>query len=60
MGRRTEITLGVVDVDGDGVGDVVVGRAVSQPPRLVPSSMGGMVGFEEIDVGVRVRIERLR
>lgn len=60
MGRRTEITLGVVDVDGDGAGDVVVGRAVSRPPRLVPSSIGGMVGFEQIDIGVRVRIERLR
>jgi hypothetical protein len=26
----------------------------------VPWSMGGMVGFEQIDVGVRVRIERFR
>jgi len=25
----------------------------------VPSSVGGMVGFEEIRVGVRVRVERV-
>jgi hypothetical protein len=60
MGGRTQITLGVIDVDGDGAADVVVGRAVSRPPRIVPPSVGGMVGFEQIEVGVRVRIERLR
>lgn len=59
MGERTTIVLSVADDDGDGVPDVVVGRAVSQPPRVVPSSLGGMVGFEEIRVGVRVRIERV-
>ena len=59
MGERTTITLAVEDDDGDGVPDVVVGRAVSSPPRVVPSSLGGMVGFETIQVGVRVRIERM-
>jgi len=59
MGERTTIVLSVVDDDGDGVADAVVGRAVSQPPRVVPSSVGGMVGFEEIRVGVRVRVERV-
>jgi hypothetical protein len=59
MGERTTITLTVEDDDGDGVPDVVVGRAVSTPPRIVPSSLGGMVGFETIRVGVRVRIERI-
>lgn len=59
MGERTVVRLGVVDDDGDGAPDVVVGRAVSRPPRVVPSSLGGMVGFEEIEVGVRVRIERM-
>lgn len=59
MGERTVVQLGVVDDDGDGAPDVVVGRAVSRPPRVVPSSLGGMVGFEEIEVGVRVRIERM-
>lgn len=60
MGERTEITLRLSDVDGDGEADVVVGRAVSAAPRIVPVSIGGMVGFERIDVGVQVRVERLR
>jgi len=38
----------------------VVGRAVAEPPRLVPRSVGGMVGFEQIRAGVRVRLERVR
>jgi hypothetical protein len=59
MGRRpsTVISLEVVDDDGDGVGDVVVGHAVAEPPRFVPPAVGGMVGFEQIDASVRVRVE---
>jgi hypothetical protein len=60
MGERTTISLDTVDVDGDGAADVVVGRAVTVPPRVVPRSVGGMIGFDQIRVGVRVRIERLR
>lgn len=62
MGRRpsTVIELEVVDEDGDGVGDVVVGRARAVPPRFVPPSIGGMIGFEQITAGVRVRVERVR
>ena len=62
MGRRpsTVIELEVVDEDGDGADDVVVGRARAVPPRFVPPSIGGMIGFEEITAGSRVRIERLR
>ena len=60
MGRRTTITLRLEDVDGDGLADVVVGRATATPPRVVPSSMGGMIGFEHIHAGVRVRVERVR
>jgi hypothetical protein len=60
MGERTEITLRVVDGDGDGVGDTVVGDAVAVPPRVIPRSIGGMVGFEEIRASVRVRVERVR
>jgi hypothetical protein len=60
MGERTTVKLDLVDVDGDGLADVVVGRAAAVPPRLVPRSVGGMVGFEEIRAGVRVRVERSR
>jgi hypothetical protein len=60
MGDRTAIVLELEDADGDGVADVVVGRAVAEPPRLVPRSVGGMVGFEQIREGVRIRLERVR
>ena len=62
MGRRpsTVIELDVVDEDGDGVADVVIGRARARPPRFVPPSIGGMIGFDEITAGTRVRIERVR
>jgi hypothetical protein len=62
MGRRpsTVIELDLVDEDGDGLGDVVVGRARAVPPRFVPPSIGGMIGFEQITAGVRVRVERVR
>jgi hypothetical protein len=60
MGSRTTIELSAVDDDGDGLPDVVVGTARSSPPRIVPGSVGGMVGFETVTVSVRVRIERLR
>jgi hypothetical protein len=62
MGRRpsTVIELEALDEDGDGAADVVVGRARAVPPRFVPPSIGGMIGFEEITAGSRVRIERLR
>jgi hypothetical protein len=62
MGRRpsTVIELDVVDEDGDGAGDVVQGHAVAEPPRFVPPSIGGMLGFEQITASVRVRVERVR
>jgi hypothetical protein len=60
MGDRTEVVLRLEDDDGDGVGDVVAGRAVAVPPRVMPSSVGGMLGFERITVAVRVRVERVR
>lgn len=60
MGDRTAITLEPVDADGDGAPDVITGEAVGVPPRVVPGSVSGMVGVDEIRVGVRVRIERPR
>jgi hypothetical protein len=38
----------------------VAGEAVSVPPRFVPRSVGGMLGFEEVRASVRVRVERFR
>jgi hypothetical protein len=60
MGERTTIELEPVDTDGDGLADVIAGEARGAPPRVVPRSVGGMMGFEEIRVGVRVRVERPR
>jgi hypothetical protein len=60
MGDRSEITLRLVDEDGDGSGDAVVGEAVAVPPRVVPPSIGGMVGFEQVRAAVRVRVEGFR
>jgi hypothetical protein len=60
MGDRTTITLDLVDTDGDGAADVVVGDGVAVPPRVVPRSVGGMIGFEEVRAGVQVRLERPR
>ena len=62
MGRRpsTVVELEAVDEDADGLADVVVGRARAVPPRFVPPSIGGMIGFDEITAGSRVRIERVR
>ena len=60
MGDRTTILLRLVDDDADGVPDVVAGSAVASPPRFVPPPLGGVAGLDDIDVAVRVRIERRR
>jgi len=60
MGDRTTILLRVEDDDADGVPDVVVGSALADPPRFVPPGLSGVAGLDDIDVSVRVRIERFR
>ena len=60
MGHRSDIRLRLVDDDGDSVADTVVGDATAMPPRVVPRSLGGMVGFGEIRASVRVRVEQVR
>jgi hypothetical protein len=60
MGERTTILLRLVDDDADGVPDVVVGSALADPPRFVPPGLSGVGGLDDIDVSVRVRIERFR
>ena len=60
VGRRpsTVIELEIVDEDGDGVGDVVVGRAVVEPPRFAPGA--SIFGFDLITASVRVQVEHPR
>jgi hypothetical protein len=60
MGERTTILLRLEDDDADGVPDAVVGSALADPPRFVPLPLGGVAGLDDIDVSVRVRIERFR
>jgi hypothetical protein len=60
LGDHVSVHLSTVDVDGDGDPDLVVGQAVANPPRVLPTSIGGMVGFEEVQAGVSVRVERVR
>ncbi|HZM42647.1 MAG TPA: hypothetical protein VFB94_26205 [Acidimicrobiales bacterium] len=60
VGRRpsTVIELEIVDEDGDGVGDVVVGHAVVEPPRFAPGA--SIFGFDLINASVRVQVEHPR
>ena len=60
VGRKpsTVIELEIVDEDGDGVGDVVVGHAVVEPPRFAPGA--GVFGFDVITASVRVQVEHAR
>jgi hypothetical protein len=60
VGRRpsTVIELEIMDEDRDGVGDVVVGHAVVEPPRFAPGA--SVFGFDLITASVRVRVERAR
>jgi hypothetical protein len=60
MGGRTTILLRLEDDDADGVPDIVVGSALADPPRFVPPGLSGIAGLDDIDVSVRVRIERFR
>ncbi|MFP3902352.1 MAG: hypothetical protein ACLFXM_15965 [Acidimicrobiia bacterium] len=60
MGERTTVELAYVDDDGDDLPDVVEGRAVAVPPGLIPRTLGGAFGVGEVDVSVRIRVERFR
>jgi hypothetical protein len=48
------------DTDGDGIDDTVVLEVVAAPPRLIPSSIGGSIGLDEVRRVVRVRTEQER
>lgn len=60
VGERATFTWATDDSDGDGEPDTVVLRVVAVPPRFIPPSIGGAIGFGEIDRVVRVRQEQLQ
>ncbi len=59
VGSTAGFRWGLDDVDGDGVADTVVLEVVATPPRLVPPSIGGAIGLDEIRRIVRVRLEQV-
>jgi hypothetical protein len=58
VGRSASFSWATDDADGDGTNDTVVLEVVAQPPRLIPSSIGGSIGLDEIRRVVRVRREQ--
>lgn len=57
VGDDAEFAWSTDDADRDGEDDTVVLVVVAVPPRFVPSSIGGSVGFGEVRRIVRVRLE---
>ena len=57
VGDDAEFIWDAVDTDGDGEADTVELEVVAVPPRFVPPSIGGAVGFGEIRRTARARIE---
>ncbi len=60
VGEEASFTWDADDSDGDGTADTVVLRVVAVPPRFIPPSIGGAIGFGEIRRVVRVRMEGLQ
>lgn len=60
VGDDAEFTWDAIDSDGDGEPDTIALEVVAVPPRFVPASIGGVVGFGEIRRTARVRIEGFR
>jgi hypothetical protein len=59
VGRSAVFAWSVDDANGDGDHDTVVLEVVARPPRLIPSSIGGAIGLDEVRRTVRVRIEAI-
>lgn len=58
IGDQATFEWAVDDADGDGVDDTVVLEVVATPPRLIPASIGGAIGLDEVRRVVRVRAEQ--
>lgn len=60
VGSSASFTWATDDSDGDGADDTVVLEVVARPPRLIPPSIGGAIGLDEIRRTVRVRSEQVQ
>jgi hypothetical protein len=60
VGDEATFEWALDDTDADGVDDTVVLEVVATPPRLIPSSIGGSIGLDEVRRTVRVLLERAR
>jgi hypothetical protein len=58
VGSTATFEWDVDDADGDGTPDTVVLEIVARPPRLIPPSVGGSIGLDEVRRTVRVRTEQ--
>jgi hypothetical protein len=59
VGAAAQFRWDLDDSDGDGLDDTVVLEVVAAPPRVLPSSISGAVGWDDIRRTVRVRIEQV-
>ena len=59
VGAGASFRWSVDDADGDGVDETVVLEVVAETPRLLPASVGGALGLDEVRRTVRVRREEV-
>lgn len=57
IGDEASFEWSTEDNDGDGVDDTVVLEVVAHPPRLIPRSIGGALGMDDVRRTVRARRE---
>lgn len=60
VGDAASFTWDTEDSDRDGEVDTVVLKVVATPPRLIPPSIGGAIGLDEVRRTVRVRLEQVQ
>lgn len=57
VGDEATFAWSTDDSNGDGLDDTVVLEVVAHPPRLIPRSIGGAIGLDDVRRTVRVRQE---
>ncbi|MEQ1788282.1 MAG: hypothetical protein ABL966_14615 [Acidimicrobiales bacterium] len=60
VGEAASFRWDTEDTDRDGEADTVVLQVVAAPPRLIPPSIGGAIGLDEVRRTVRVRLEQVQ